>query len=117
MEKKDFKEKYKKVKKYSKEEEMDLIIKSINTAESVRFRGERNLLICTEELAELQQCLIKYIRNKGDRINTIEEIADVCLGIEYIKEILNISDDEIDKAKAVKLDRLKEKLESEGTFK
>lgn len=69
--------------------------------------GTRNLIIVMEELAELQQQLSKVLRGKGDHIGLIEELADVQMGLDYVKHICNISDDEVNKAINVKLDRLK----------
>lgn len=68
--------------------------------------GTRNLIIVIEELAELQQQLSKYLRGNADRIGLIEEYADVVVGLDYIKHICNITDEEINKAINVKIDRL-----------
>lgn len=70
--------------------------------------GTRNLVIVNEELAELQQQISKFLRGKEDHIGLVEEIADVLMGIEYLKLICDITDEEINKACNVKLDRLKE---------
>lgn len=67
--------------------------------------GSSNLLIVMEEFAELQKEISKFLRNKGDRISLIEELADVALNIEYIKNICKISDEELTKAINVKLER------------
>ena len=71
---------------------------------SVPERGHYDLIICMEELNELAQALSKQLRGQGDRWNILEEIADVLLCIGYIKEILNIDDDDIVKAMNVKVD-------------
>ena len=67
--------------------------------------GSSNLLIVMEELAELQQEVSKYLRNKGDKMNLIEELADVALAIDYIQDICRISDEKLTKAINVKLER------------
>ena len=79
-------------------------------------RGHRNLIIVMEELSELSKEVSKVLRDKGDRVGIVEEVADVICSIEYIKNILNISNSEINKAINVKLDRLWEIIEEQGYF-
>lgn len=69
-------------------------------------RGHRYLIIVMEELAELAQEVSKQLRGKGDKNALIEESADVLLGIRYIQEIVGITDDELNKAMAVKAERI-----------
>lgn len=69
--------------------------------------GTRNIVIVMEELAELQQQLSKFLRGKGDHIGLVEECADVIIGLDYVKHICNITDEEINKAINVKIDRFK----------
>ena len=76
--------------------------------------GTRNLIIVIEELAELTQQLSKFLRGKEDHIGLIEEFADVTMALHYVKEICGITDDEINKAINVKIDRLQN---TEGTYK
>lgn len=87
------------------QEKEDTVDLEINLASHKSFRGETNLIIVTEELAELQQCVTKFIRGKGDKINTIEEMADVLIGMEVIKNIMQIDQEDVEKAIRVKLDR------------
>ncbi len=44
-------------------------------------RGHRNLIIATEELAELSKEILKKLRGKGNLYNLLEELADVQLAI------------------------------------
>ena len=68
--------------------------------------GEKTkLVICMEEAAELSQAISKYYRNKPDRLNLIEEIGDMIICIESLKQICNITEEEIIKAINVKIDR------------
>lgn len=67
--------------------------------------GSSNLIIVMEELAELQKEISKFLRNKSDRMKLIEELADVVLNIDYIKDICKISDKDLTKAINVKLER------------
>lgn len=71
--------------------------------------GTLNMIICMEELSELQKEISKYLRHKGDKVALTEEIADVCISLEYIKLITGIDQDDINKAINIKLDRLEER--------
>lgn len=51
--------------------------------------------VCMEECAELIQAISKEKRGKPDKSNLAEEIADVIICIEMLKQIYNITDDEI----------------------
>lgn len=76
--------------------------------------GTRNLIIVMEELAELQQEISKYLRGKSDHLALVEECADVIMGLDYVKHICNITDEEINKAINVKIDRLRN---TDGIYK
>ena len=80
-------------------------------------RGHRNLIIVMEELAELSQAIAKELRDKGDNINLLEELADVQLGIYYVQEIFNITDENLYKAMNVKMKRLENVLKHNGKYK
>lgn len=73
-------------------------------ADSINSTGNDgiHLIIAMEELSELQKEISKELRGKGDKINVLEELADV----QYVKKILGISDEDIEKAISVKIDRL-----------
>ena len=51
--------------------------------------------VCMEECAELIQAISKQKRGKSDKCNLSEEMADVIICIEMLKQIYNITDDEI----------------------
>lgn len=81
--------------------------------------GENNLIIAIEELSELQQALTKWIRGmqeEENKLNIIEEIADVYLAIEYIKNIIGINSVDVNIAKKIKLQRIENKIK-EDRFK
>lgn len=80
-------------------------------------RGHRNLIIVMEELAELSQAIAKELRDKGDNINLLEELADVQLGIYYVQEIFSITDEHLHKAMNVKMKRLENVLKHNGKYK
>jgi NTP pyrophosphatase (non-canonical NTP hydrolase) len=72
--------------------------------------GYYNLIIVMEELAELSQEVAKCIRNKGDYFGLLEELADVQLGQEYIKQIIKVSDKDLKKAEMIKIKRLEKAM-------
>lgn len=72
-------------------------------------RGTRNLIIGMEELSELQKEISKAIRGKLDRIGLIEEIIDVEHTIDIIKNVFNISDQELERIRYIKLEQIKAK--------
>lgn len=90
--------------------ELDELKEFITSNSEKKIETNRRLVIATEECAELQQCIASFCRNKEDRVNTLEEMADVYIGMYYLKVMLNISDEEVEKAIAVKLDRLEKKI-------
>ena len=51
--------------------------------------------VCMEECAELIQAISKEKRGKSDKSNLAEEMADVIICIEMLKQIYNITEDEI----------------------
>lgn len=51
--------------------------------------------VCMEECAELIHAISKEKRGKSDKSHLAEEMADVIICIEMLKEIYNITEDEI----------------------
>ena len=51
--------------------------------------------VCMEECAELIQAISKEKRGKSDKSHLAEEMADVIICIEMLKQIYNITEDEI----------------------
>lgn len=51
--------------------------------------------VCMEECAELIQAISKEKRGNSDKDHLAEEIADVIICIEMLKQIYNITEDEI----------------------
>ena len=67
-------------------------------ADSIQYYGKNNQsTVCMEECAELIQAISKAKRGKIDRDNMIEEIADVLICIEMLKQMYMISDEKINK--------------------
>ena len=67
-------------------------------SESIQHYGKNNQsTVCMEECAELIQAISKAKRGKINRDNMIEEIADVLICIEMLKQMYMISDEKINK--------------------
>lgn len=64
--------------------------------QSIDFYGKDvQSTVCMEECAELIQAISKEKRWKSDKSHLAEEMADVIICIEMLKEIYSISDDMI----------------------
>ena len=72
--------------------DQNIILKSI-----VYYGEEIQSTVCMEECAELIQAISKAKRGKINRDNMIEEIADVLICIEMLKQMYMISDEKINK--------------------
>lgn len=68
--------------------------------------------IAMEECSELIQAISKAKRGKLDTDNMAEEIADVLIGIEWIKEIYSIDTLEVQKWINYKQNRIVTRLEN-----
>ena len=79
--------------------------------QSIDFYGEDiQSTVCMEECAELIQAISKAKRGKIDRDNMIEEIADVLICIEMLKQMYMISDEKINKWIEKKQEREAERI-------
>ena len=105
----------------SKDVDLDLLFGTLNRCidsnKNDKFRGYSNLVITNEELAELIQEVSKYLRCKGDYYNLLQELADVTIGMNYIKMICNVNDEDLNKAINVKGKRIEEELNKNGEYK
>lgn len=75
---------------------------------------EKQLDQTVEECSELIQAISKAKRGKLDADNMAEEIADVLIGIEWLKELYDIDALEVQKWIAYKQNRIAKKLENRG---
>ena len=81
-------------------------------AESILHYGKNNQsTVCMEECAELIQAISKAKRGKINKENLIEEIADVLICIEMLKQMYMISDEKINKWIEKKQAREAERME------
>lgn len=91
---------------------MEYNINEKNIAESIQHYGiENQSTVCMEECAELIQAISKAKRGKINQDNMIEEIADVLICIEMLKQMYSISDSEIDALIKKKQKREVERME------
>ena len=66
-------------------------------AKSINYYGEEiQSTVCMEECAELIQAISKAKRGKINQNNMTEEIADVLICIDILKQIYNITDPQIE---------------------
>lgn len=75
-------------------------------------RGHLNLIIGMEELSELQKEVSKGIRGKLDRNALLEEMVDVEGCLLVLRDVYNITDEELNKARYIKTSRIKRKVDS-----
>lgn len=76
-------------------------------------RGHRNLIIAMEELSELTKEISKSLRGEYDQLGLMEEIVDVEHVIMTLCNVFNISEDELNKIRYVKIKRIIDRVESE----
>lgn len=85
-------------------------VKYTNFLQAIQVNQNLCKLITNEECIELAKAMCKDLRGKTDRNNIIEEIVDVSICINWLKEIHNISDDEIQKMWGYKTNRIVQRL-------
>lgn len=95
----------------------------INNETMDRYGIKMQSLVAMEELAELQKAISKLVRNseektkslefRGLRHNLIEEMADVIICMDQLKEYYNINHAEIQSTIASKQARQAKRLEEE----
>ena len=79
---------------------------------AIRVYGKRNqTIVAIEEMSELTKELVKQLRGNSNKDSITEEIADVEIMLCQMKIIYQIKDEDLEKYRVVKLDRLKNKLE------
>lgn len=74
-------------------------------------RGHLNLIIGMEELSELQKEVSKGIRGKLDRNALLEEMVDVEACLLTLRDVYDITDEELDKVRYIKTLSIKRKTD------
>lgn len=91
-----------------------IIIDSNVVKKSIEHYGaDLQTVVCMEECAELIQAISKMKRGKDNRNNLIEEVADVMICIEILKQVYGISDNEIQNYVCQKQNRSIERMKSD----
>lgn len=99
------------------EKELNSILeRSLSPETPDKFKGFNNLVIGIEEFAEITKETTKYLRGKSDPMRLLEELADTQLAIRYIQKICNISDEFLQKAMHIKMQRVDNTLENHSQF-
>lgn len=87
-----------------------MIDKDIIKASIDNYGEELQTTVCMEELAELIQAISKEKRGKSDKLHLSEEIADVLICIEILKEVYGVDDKTINTWIYTKQERIKERM-------
>ena len=66
---------------------------------------KKSIILCIEELAELNSAILSMVSSKKYENHLCEEIADVEIHIEYIKKMLRISSKQIRKSSKDQFDK------------
>jgi NTP pyrophosphatase (non-canonical NTP hydrolase) len=93
-----------------------IIIDSNVVQNSIKHYGF-DLLTTVEECSELIQAISKMKRGKDNRNNLIEEMADVMICMEILKQVYGVSDSEIQNYVCKKQDRCVGRMESDESQK
>lgn len=80
-------------------------------ADSITHYGaEMQTTVCMEELSELIQAISKEKRGQSDKSHLTEEVADVIISIEILKQIYSIDDTDIQSWIDLKQKRISNKI-------
>ena len=90
-----------------------IIIDSNVVKKSIEHYGaDLQTVVCMEECAELIQAISKMKRGKDNRDNLIEEMADVMICMEILKQVYGISENDIQNYVCQKQNRSIERMKS-----
>ncbi len=87
-------------------DQKEVLYKAIKT-----YGFNAQLDMCIEEMSELTKEICKKKRGKDNRMEIIEEMADVYIMLEQLKFICDVSHEEIQEAAKLKVERLSRRLE------
>lgn len=81
---------------------------------SIEFYGKDiQSIVCMEECSELIQCISKELRGKSDIAHLTEEMADVLICVDILKQIYNISDEELNNWIKYKQERILNRIQGD----
>lgn len=76
---------------------MEINVDKSIVSKSIKYYGEgMQSVVCMEELSKLSRAISKEIRGIGDRSNLVEEMADVIICLEILKQIFAVTNVEIE---------------------
>ena len=109
MNREQFEEQFKNrnIKPLDDEDKMTIVLASL-----ARCTWQDKAVVIMEELAELQKEVSKMYRGEGDCYAVLEEMADVIICMDFLKIMNGLSDYDVDKAIAIKLNREKERCDN-----
>lgn len=83
------------------------------------YGSDAQIDICIEEMSELTKALIKNRRyhTVQTQKDIVEELTDVLICTEYIKQIFGISQNDIDEVRQYKIDRINRRISNEQASK
>jgi NTP pyrophosphatase (non-canonical NTP hydrolase) len=91
-----------------------IIIDSNIVDKSIEHYGsDLQTVVCMEECSELIQAISKMKRGKDNRDNLIEEMADVMICMDILKQVYGVSDNEIQNYVCQKQNRCIERMKSD----
>jgi hypothetical protein len=91
---------------FTNEEREEIIAKSID-----RVPWKMKCVVAMEEFSELIQQVSKHIREEGNKMDLLEEIADAYICLNFLESIFYFQTGEVSKAIDVKLNREKGRFE------
>lgn len=94
-----------------------VLMKSIFPESQDKFKGYNNLIITMEEFAECSKEVSKFLRGQPDKLSLIEELADVQLCMFYIRKICDISNEDLERAIHIKIERMDRRMKDENNWK
>lgn len=91
-----------------------IIIDSNIIRHSIEHYGkDMQLTVCMEECAELIQAISKEKRGKSDRSHLVDEMADVLICIQILRQIYDVPEDSLDCHVAIKQERIMRRIEKD----
>ena len=81
---------------------------------SIKYYGsETQKIVCMEECSELIQAISKEVRGKSDMDHLTEEMGDVLICIELLKQMFGINESELQAWIDLKQERTVERMKGE----
>ena len=93
----------------------NIVIDEEIVKETIEYYGkEMQSIVVMEECSELIQAVSKELRGKSDKDHLTEEMADVYICLELLKQMYEITDSDVQEWIDFKQKRAVKRIESEG---